>query len=279
MARCECSRRARAVTKRPLSRLSRRCVRPAGSRRLRSRKGNTGLSLYRFVTLGRQERPGDTRSKSGRNKGHTVGRHQRTREDAAFDLEPIRVPSPGKGRHRVEPTGTSAPVKAATVAAATGAFFAVGSQIGAGTAAAHPGHDHVQAEAPTPSLPFELPAACCPRVSRSRPSPGITTPAEQARPSFRPRSPASSISSRVPTGSISSTRLLPPPSSPSPAPSPPTGVRAGAPTTAASISQPRSERPSSPRPTARSSTPDRLPASASGSASSTTTAPPPSTVT
>jgi len=111
-----------------------------------------------------------------------VGRHQRTREDEAFDLETIRVPSSGKGRHRVEPTGTSAPVKAATVAAATGAFFAVGSQIGAGTAAAHPGHDHVQAEAPSPSLPFELPAGLLPEGVEIPAIPGITTPAEQGAP-------------------------------------------------------------------------------------------------
>ena len=111
-----------------------------------------------------------------------MGRHQRTREDAAFDLETIRVPSSGKGRHRVEPTGTSAPVKAATVAAATGAFFAVGSQIGAGTAAAHPGHDHVQADAPTPSLPFELPAGLLPEGVEIPAIPGITAPAEQGAP-------------------------------------------------------------------------------------------------
>ncbi len=124
----------------------------------------------------------NTRSKSGRNKGHTVGRHQRTREDAALDLETICVPSSGKGRHRVEPTGPSAPVKAATVAAATGAFFAVSGQIGAGSAAAHPGHDHVQAEAPTGSLPFELPAGLLPEGVEIPAIPGITAPVEQGAP-------------------------------------------------------------------------------------------------
>lgn len=65
------------------------------------------------------------------------------------------------------------------MACATGAFMAIGAQFTAGTAAAHPGHDHgpVQAAPAAPQLPFELPAGIeLPSI------PGITTPAEQGAP-------------------------------------------------------------------------------------------------
>lgn len=113
-----------------------------------------------------------------------MGRHYRTREDAAFDVDTIRVPSSGKGRHRVEPIGTSAPVKAATVAAATGAFFAVGAQISAGTAAAHPGHEVQGEAAPTGTLPFELPAGLLPEGVEIPAIPGITAPIEEGAPAL-----------------------------------------------------------------------------------------------
>lgn len=113
-----------------------------------------------------------------------MGSHQRTRDEAAFEFESAPAPA-GKGRHRLEPTGTSTPVKAATVAAATGAFFAVGAQFSAGTAAAHPGHDHgpaVQSAPPTGTLPFELPAGLLPEGVEIPAIPGITAPAEQGAP-------------------------------------------------------------------------------------------------
>ncbi|MFD6857090.1 peptidoglycan DD-metalloendopeptidase family protein [Rhodococcus sp. NPDC060090] len=108
-----------------------------------------------------------------------MARHQRTREDAsAYEIGLTAGPAQ-RGRHRIEPTGPSAPAKAATVACATGAFMAIGAQFTAGTAAAHPGHDHgpVQAAPAAPQLPFELPAGIeLPAI------PGITTPAEQGAP-------------------------------------------------------------------------------------------------
>lgn len=113
-----------------------------------------------------------------------MARHQRTRDEApAFEIGPTGAATT-RGRHRVEPTGTSAPVKAATVAAATGAFFAIGSQFAAGTAAAHPGHDApVQAAQPqTGTLPFELPAGLVPEGVEVPAIPGITAPAEQGAP-------------------------------------------------------------------------------------------------
>nr|WP_305094129.1 M23 family metallopeptidase [Prescottella sp. R16] len=62
------------------------------------------------------------------------------------------------GRHRLETPGPSAGVKAATVAAATGAFLTVGAQMGAGTAAADtiPGTQIQLPELPQLQLP-ELP--------------------------------------------------------------------------------------------------------------------------
>jgi murein DD-endopeptidase MepM/ murein hydrolase activator NlpD len=113
-----------------------------------------------------------------------VGRHQRTRDEAAtFEIDESCAPV-ARGRHRLEPTGTSTPVKAATVAAATGAFFAVGAQFTAGTAAAHPGHgDSAHTAAPqTGTLPFELPAGLLPEGVEIPVVPGLTAPApaEQA---------------------------------------------------------------------------------------------------
>ncbi|NLV77783.1 MAG: M23 family metallopeptidase [Rhodococcus sp.] len=113
-----------------------------------------------------------------------MARHQRTRDEApAFEIDQAGTPI-ARGRHRLEPTGTSAPVKAATVAAATGAFFAIGSQFAAGTAAAHPGHDApVQATPPqTGNLPFELPAGLLPEGVEIPVIPGVTAPAEQGAP-------------------------------------------------------------------------------------------------
>ncbi len=111
-----------------------------------------------------------------------MGRHQLAREDAAFEIDfSFAQSGSGKGRHRVEPTGTSAPVKAATVAAATGAFFAVGAQFTAGTAAAHPGHEApAHTEAPTTgTLPFELPEGLLPAGVEVPAIPGVTAPAAE----------------------------------------------------------------------------------------------------
>ncbi|MGV9747103.1 M23 family metallopeptidase [Rhodococcus zopfii] len=101
-----------------------------------------------------------------------MGRHQRGRDEAAafeFDLSGTAAE---RGRHRVEPTGPSVPVKAATVAAATGAFFAVGAQLAAGTAAAAP------APAQTGALPFEVPEGLLPAGFEIPVVPGITAPVD-----------------------------------------------------------------------------------------------------
>lgn len=105
-----------------------------------------------------------------------MARHQRTRDEAtAFEIDRAGVPA-SRGRHRLEPAGTSTPVKAATVAAATGAFFAIGSQFAAGTASAAP------APAQTGTLPFEVPAGLLPEGVEIPAIPGVTAPAEQGAP-------------------------------------------------------------------------------------------------
>ncbi len=134
--------------------------------------------------VARNDGPPEAQLEIGTTNGKmTVGRHQLAREENAFDIDFSFSPS-NKGRHRVEPTGTSAPVKAATVAAATGAFFAVGAQFTAGTAAAHPGHEApAHTEAPTTgTLPFALPEGLLPAGVEVPAIPGVTTQAAQDAP-------------------------------------------------------------------------------------------------
>ncbi|WP_068165495.1 M23 family metallopeptidase [Rhodococcus phenolicus] len=100
-----------------------------------------------------------------------MGRHQRGRDEAVFEFD-LPGSAAERGRHRIEPTGPSVPVKAATVAAATGAFFAVGAQLAAGTAAAAP------APAQTGSLPFEVPEGLLPPGFEVPVVPGITAPVD-----------------------------------------------------------------------------------------------------
>ncbi|MDM7487371.1 M23 family metallopeptidase [Rhodococcus sp. GXMU-t2271] len=101
-----------------------------------------------------------------------MGRHQRAGDEATtFEMD-LPGASSGRGRHRVEPTGPSAPVKAATVAAATGAFFAVGAQLTAGTASAAP------APAQTGTLPFEVPQGLLPEGFELPQLPGAPAPAD-----------------------------------------------------------------------------------------------------
>lgn len=101
-----------------------------------------------------------------------MGRHQRGRDEAAvFDFDVSGIAAE-RGRHRIEPTGPSVPVKAATVAAATGAFFAVGAQLAAGTAAAAPAP--VQAG----SLPFEVPQGLLPPGFEIPALPGVAAPVD-----------------------------------------------------------------------------------------------------
>lgn len=102
-----------------------------------------------------------------------MGRHQRAGDEATtFEMD-LSGASSGRGRHRVEPTGPSAPVKAATVAAATGAFFAVGAQLTAGTASAAP------APAQTGTLPFEVPQGLLPEGFELPQLPGAPAPADE----------------------------------------------------------------------------------------------------
>ncbi|MFZ2173033.1 MAG: M23 family metallopeptidase [Rhodococcus sp. (in: high G+C Gram-positive bacteria)] len=91
-----------------------------------------------------------------------MGSHHRPNGSAVrfeIDLDAAR------GRHRHQQAGTGVGIKAATVAAATGAIFAGAAQLGAGTAAAAPVHaNEVQpgGEQTAPSLPFQLPAGVLP---------------------------------------------------------------------------------------------------------------------
>ncbi|NLG56579.1 MAG: M23 family metallopeptidase [Rhodococcus sp.] len=64
--------------------------------------------------------------------------HSNTGSQVLFEIDRTAP----RGRHRVEPSGPGVGVKAATVAAATGAMVVGAVQFGAGTAAAAPVHDH-----------------------------------------------------------------------------------------------------------------------------------------
>lgn len=85
-----------------------------------------------------------------------MGRHRRTSSDAVLiELDPTAP----RGRHRCGTSGPSAGVKAATVAAATGAILTAGAQLGAGAAAADTVGAPAQLQLPEGLLPagFQLP--------------------------------------------------------------------------------------------------------------------------
>ncbi|MFC9517540.1 M23 family metallopeptidase [Nocardiaceae bacterium NPDC056970] len=98
-----------------------------------------------------------------------MGRHHRTSADAVLiELDPTLR----RGRHREETSGPGAGLKAATVAAATGAILTAGAQLGAGSAAA----------APAPA-PLQIPAGLLPA--------GVELPQLPALPQFQlPELPA-----------------------------------------------------------------------------------------
>ncbi|WP_072691423.1 M23 family metallopeptidase [Rhodococcus marinonascens] len=76
-----------------------------------------------------------------------------------FEIDPDAV----RGRHRSQQTGTGVGIKAATVAAATGAIAVGGAQLSAASAAAAPVESHQTGGALTlPGLPFEIPADLLP---------------------------------------------------------------------------------------------------------------------
>ncbi len=83
-----------------------------------------------------------------------MGRHHRTSADAVLiELDPTLR----RGRHREETSGPGAGLKAATVAAATGAIITAGAQLGAGSAAAAPAPAPLQVPAGLLPAGVELP--------------------------------------------------------------------------------------------------------------------------
>ncbi|WP_420881299.1 M23 family metallopeptidase [Rhodococcus sp. (in: high G+C Gram-positive bacteria)] len=98
-----------------------------------------------------------------------MGRHHRTSADAVLiELDPTLR----RGRHREGTSGPGAGLKAATVAAATGAIITAGAQLGAGSAAADP--------APAPA-PLQIPAGLLP-AGVELPLPQFELPALPAAP-------------------------------------------------------------------------------------------------
>ncbi|RVW10766.1 M23 family metallopeptidase [Prescottella agglutinans] len=86
-----------------------------------------------------------------------MGHHRRTDSDAVL----IEIdPTAPRGRHRDVTSGPGAGLKAATVAAATGAILTAGAQLGAGSAAADTAPSTQQFQIPEGLLPagVELPA-------------------------------------------------------------------------------------------------------------------------
>ncbi|CAM2777495.1 M23 family metallopeptidase [Prescottella defluvii] len=77
-----------------------------------------------------------------------------------FELDPTAV----RGRHRCEASGPSAGLKAATVAAATGAILTAGAQLGAGSAAADTVGAPAQVQLPEGLLPAGLELPTLPQV-------------------------------------------------------------------------------------------------------------------
>ncbi|PTR30581.1 murein DD-endopeptidase MepM/ murein hydrolase activator NlpD [Rhodococcus sp. OK519] len=95
-----------------------------------------------------------------------MGRHNRTSADAVIiDFDPVAP----RGRHRCETSGPGAGLKAATVAAATGAILTAGAQLGAGSAAAEP-------------APLQIPAGLLPAGLELPPLPQFQLPALPAAP-------------------------------------------------------------------------------------------------
>ncbi|WP_145237708.1 M23 family metallopeptidase [Prescottella equi] len=83
-----------------------------------------------------------------------MGRHHRTSADAVLiELDPTLR----RGRHREETSGPGAGLKAATVAAATGAIITAGAQLGAGSVAAAPAPAPLQVPAGLLPAGVELP--------------------------------------------------------------------------------------------------------------------------
>lgn len=104
-----------------------------------------------------------------------MGRHQQPGTGSLpCDIDPPAA----RGRHRAEPAGfATGRMKVATVAAATGAFFAVGAQMGTATVSAAP----VDA-APAGTVPFGVPLGLLPggiEVPPVAPLPDLGTAVQQ----------------------------------------------------------------------------------------------------
>ena len=90
-----------------------------------------------------------------------MGRHRRTVSDPVL----IEIdPTAPRGRHRGETSGPGAGLKAATVAAATGAILTAGAQVGAGSAAADPVGAPAEFQLPEGLLPAGVQLPALPQV-------------------------------------------------------------------------------------------------------------------
>ncbi|QBJ97468.1 M23 family metallopeptidase [Rhodococcus sp. ABRD24] len=89
-----------------------------------------------------------------------MGRHRRSESDAVLEFDPT-VP---RGRHRCESAGPGVGLKAATVAAATGAILTAGAQLGAGSAAADTVDVPAQFQVPEGLLPAGLALPALPEI-------------------------------------------------------------------------------------------------------------------
>ncbi|NLU82507.1 M23 family metallopeptidase [Rhodococcus sp. HNM0569] len=85
-----------------------------------------------------------------------MGSHRRTTDTPIAFVIDSTAP---RGRHRDESARYGSGVKAASVAAATGAIVVGAAQLGTGTAAAHELDEHTTTEAAPAPLPFDLPDA------------------------------------------------------------------------------------------------------------------------
>lgn len=107
-----------------------------------------------------------------------MGRHHRTSADAVLiELDPT-LP---RGRHREETSGPGAGLKAATVAAATGAIITAGAQLGAGSAAAAPAPAPLQVPAGLLPAGVELPQFQLPELPAAPALPSAQELIQQAK--------------------------------------------------------------------------------------------------